>query len=487
MTSLPRTHSVRWFTSDAYRFLVTTARATRARWSCACRRSHEPHAPAAGLPVRYIPAFLLPLIVFSVVGDTRHVARASGATPSQAQLVVSGIVFEDRNGDGKKAGQDPVLQGWAISLLSAEEFGFPTNTAVTDSAGRYRLTLPVTPEVATAYQLFVIASPPSPEPQGQRWVTTAVSTRFAGIPDANLLRGPFGQGLTQEANFGQRLEQGTRPRKIRPFDYSPSDLLRQPEVAAHPPRPVGNVEQPNTAPGAAAPSSTAETGTTLPILALRLCGGVALALGVLAGLWALASRRTLRRRISAGATGAALLVVGVLLSFAVGVSVQTARAAVRNNDGLAAPLYRPAVVKNDTVSYGSEVGSAIAAWNSTYLAGWGGSGTIDLWVVTYGSFADYYLSSVTGMPTCVQEAQTYPWLLAYKAWEANYFEQSWGFMQKGHVCLYPPVGPSTTLGFEHEFGHGLYLGHDTEGVMNTCWCNPISSTERNLLVEIYER
>ena len=147
---------------------------------------------AAGLAIyHWDPAGQVWRLEPSVVDNINHLVTAivshfslfalakltTGQTPSAVPFTISGLVFNDLNGDGIQQVSEPGLAGWAVSLL--DDLGATLRTVHSDSAGAFTFTS-VAPGTYTVEEFVQTGWMMTP-----RFTTYTVNSDFAGAVFAN--------------------------------------------------------------------------------------------------------------------------------------------------------------------------------------------------------------------------------------------------------------------------------------------------------------
>lgn len=145
-------------------------------------------------------------------------------------------------------------------------------------------------------------------------------------------------------------------------------------------------------------------------------------------------------------------------------------------------------MRNDTY-YVSETGDAMNGWNGALGSTWyqleSGS-CLDGHITYSGSQQDLNWAAYTQSLSCQDYNNMFP-----KAYNSRAFEYGSTPYYNDYrlivICLnvasnfpfrFQGVPYNTrVLGLEHEFGHGLHLDHDSNGVMSECWCYSIQADE----------
>jgi hypothetical protein len=201
------------------------------------------------------------VFVFSVVLALTFGIYSQRATQGAGAVTISGSVFNDENGNGRRDSSEAGAPGFQVHLYRAQELGFPTNKATTDSSGHFALIIDFSGKVAQSERLLVVADD-GYAPQGYVWRSTTTSNLFAPIPNANDLR-PLKDGATFDIVFGKQLVQGSPPVVQLPGQITSDQFLRD----TPPPKPGGfDVSPVQSVPGVGAPPAAGDLSnvTRLP-------------------------------------------------------------------------------------------------------------------------------------------------------------------------------------------------------------------------------
>ena len=403
---------------------------------------------------------------------------AKSEASNVADVTVTGTVYHDANGNGKRDANERGLEGWTLSLLWAERMGFPTNTAITNEQGEFTFAFNVAGLSKNIDRLLLTAVTPQ-EPRGAHWVTSSRGSRGSTVEDSVFV--PARPGTYQVA-FGKTLKAGARPTVV-------------PDVR---PRPGGAADS-----GRGGEEALFAEYEVASLLVIPVAIGLPLLM------------RSIRRRRLTWQQSMRLLVLvagpyAVASSLAIvglaGLSVKAEAAESNPQGGVAAPLFGTLIVKDDTGgSISGYLDDALENWEDAmgtdrYGQLWS-SGDIHLWIVDVGEGGDWYLAYVKGIDDCSEEADNFG-LRGYHAWEKNFDHIAYGYHDYGRICInhdyhlhgespeagfyYHPSVSARSRGVTHEIGHALYLDHDDdEGIMDMCWCYDINEDEAYLVYDSY--
>ncbi|MHB8515036.1 MAG: hypothetical protein ACYDCT_06560 [Dehalococcoidia bacterium] len=145
-------------------------------------------------------------------------------------------------------------------------------------------------------------------------------------------------------------------------------------------------------------------------------------------------------------------------------------------------------LRNDTY-YVTEFSDAMSGWNNQLGGTWyqlEAGNCLDGHLTYANSQQDINWARWFSALSCQDVNNRYPEAYNSRAFEYGHNGPYFNDSRYIVVCLnvasdmpkkFQDAGVPRVIGLEHELGHGLHLAHDTNGVMNMCWCYGIQADE----------